>query len=401
MTMIRDDLPDRRYLPGGAAPGGMRNHNERLVLSTIQQNGPMASADIARFTGFSAQTASVITRSLESDGLLRKGDPQRGKVGKPLTPMQLDGDGAFSLGLRVGRRSADLVLVDLVGQVRAWRNVFYPYPTPDSLTAFVREATKGLTDSLTPPQRDRIMGVGIAVPYAIWDWLEWVNAPADQMEAWKAFEIASVFAGLIDLPVTVGNDATLACCGEHVFGLDQALRDFAYFFIGSFIGGGLVLGGRVIWGAGGNAGAFGSIPVRDVREPVHQLLQTASLHVLERSLEKAGIDARSMWDRSQDWDAFEPDLTAWLHTTADELCHAIIAVAAVVDIPVVVIDGNFPNAVRARLTARIAAQLALIDTRGIAKPHIQAGRLGPVAGALGAAYQPLAAALMIDGSPLY
>ncbi len=401
MTMTRDDPPDRRYLPGGAAPGGMRNHNERLVLSTIQQQGPMASADIARFTGFSAQTASVITRSLESDGLLRKGDPQRGKVGKPLTPMQLDGDGAFSLGLRVGRRSADLVLIDLVGSVRAWRHVFYAYPTPDNLTAFVRQAHHALVADLTPVQRDRIMGIGIAVPYAIWDWLEWVNAPADQMEAWKAFDIAQLFENLTDRPVTVGNDATLACCGEHVFGLDHGLPDFAYFFVGSFIGGGLVLGGRVVWGPSGNAGAFGSIPVRDVREPVHQLLQTASLHVLESALEQAGIDARSMWDRSQCWDAFEPHLTAWLHATADELCHAIVAVAAVVDVPVVVIDGNFPDAVRSRLTARIADRLALIDTRGIAKPRLQAGRLGPVAGALGAAYQPLAAALLIDGSPLY
>ena len=65
----------------GSNQSGMRAHNERLVLSILRRLGPMAKADIARMTGLSAQTVSVIMRALETDGLLAKGEPVRGRVG--------------------------------------------------------------------------------------------------------------------------------------------------------------------------------------------------------------------------------------------------------------------------------------------------------------------------------
>lgn len=67
----------------GIGPSRLRDHNERVVLATVRDHGPIASAEIARNTRLSAQTASVITRSLEADGLLLRGTPQRGRVGKP------------------------------------------------------------------------------------------------------------------------------------------------------------------------------------------------------------------------------------------------------------------------------------------------------------------------------
>ena len=52
----------------GSNQAGMRAHNERLVLSLIRRHGATAKADIARATGLSAQTVSVIMRALEADG---------------------------------------------------------------------------------------------------------------------------------------------------------------------------------------------------------------------------------------------------------------------------------------------------------------------------------------------
>ena len=54
----------------GSNQTGLRAHNERLILSQIRDLGSAAKADIARLTGLSAQTASVIMRELENDGLL-------------------------------------------------------------------------------------------------------------------------------------------------------------------------------------------------------------------------------------------------------------------------------------------------------------------------------------------
>ena len=88
---FRDNVPDRTGSDAAALRGsnqqGMRAHNERLVLSLVRQSGALAKSDIARMTGLSAQTVSVIMRGLESDGLLQRGEPIRGKIGQPSVPM--------------------------------------------------------------------------------------------------------------------------------------------------------------------------------------------------------------------------------------------------------------------------------------------------------------------------
>ena len=53
-----------RDLSGGMTLAGLRNHNERLVLSAIQRHGELAAAELARLSGLSAQTVSVISRGV-------------------------------------------------------------------------------------------------------------------------------------------------------------------------------------------------------------------------------------------------------------------------------------------------------------------------------------------------
>ncbi len=82
----------------GTNQSGMRAHNERLVLSLVRSHGALAKSDIARITGLSAQTVSVIMRELEQDGLLARGEPVRGRVGQPSVPMHLAADGRSFTG---------------------------------------------------------------------------------------------------------------------------------------------------------------------------------------------------------------------------------------------------------------------------------------------------------------
>ena len=124
----------------GTNQSGMRAQNERLVLSLVRQHGALAKSDIARITGLSAQTVSVIMRALEQDGLLLRGEPLRGRIGQPSVPMSLNPKGAFFLGLKIGRRSVDLTLVDFLGRVLATERQIYRYPTPSAVVAFVARA---------------------------------------------------------------------------------------------------------------------------------------------------------------------------------------------------------------------------------------------------------------------
>ncbi len=114
----------------GSNQVGMRQYNERIVLQAIRLHGPLPKADVARLTRLSTQTASVIINGLLEDGLVVKQERLRGRVGQPSVPIALNPDGAFTLGIKVGRRSLDVLAMDFVGQVRCRESLEYAYPDP-------------------------------------------------------------------------------------------------------------------------------------------------------------------------------------------------------------------------------------------------------------------------------
>ena len=132
----------------GSNQSGLRAHNERAVLSLIRRYGELAKADIARRTGLSAQTASVIMRALEAEELVIREKPRRGRVGQPSVPMRLNPDGALSLGLKIGRRSSELVLMDFIGRIRASERRTYAYPMVEDIRDFVSIAFERLVGDL-------------------------------------------------------------------------------------------------------------------------------------------------------------------------------------------------------------------------------------------------------------
>lgn len=377
-----------------------RSKTERRVLSAIQRHGPLASAEIARQTGLSAQSASVITRALEADHLLQRGAPAKGKIGKPSIPMSLNPNGVLAYGLKIGRRTADLVLLDFCGRVQGHRTMSYDYPTPERTMHFLREGIAALGEILTVEQKQRLCGIGVAAPFELWNWLDIVNAPKDQMIGWRGFSFQDAIARFSDLPVAVANDATLACSAEQVFGSGRQLSNFAYFFIGAFIGGGVVLDGRVWPGPRGNAGAFGSIPVRDTSKPGHQLIHNASVYTLEQALERNGANRREILNETFDWAPHQKILDDWLTNTAGHIATATVAIAAVLDTSDVVIDSILPKKILDRLTAIVPVMISRIDIQGISEPSVRTGTVGRSAGAIGAAYLPIASRFLTGGTEL-
>jgi len=378
------DVPVIRDPLGGANQSGMRDHNERLVLSLVLRHGALPSAEIARRANLSAQTVSIIIRALEKDGLLLRGEPQRGKVGKPSIPMMLNPDGILSFGLNIGRKSADLALVDITGAVRVQYKKTYPYPTPGVVMAFLKDGYQELSKGLTPKQRRRIAGIGVAAPFELWNWLDTVNAPKEGMQAWRDFDIAENVARATGLPVTIQNDATAACTAEHTFGRGKEFSDYAYFFIGSFIGGGVVLNDTVYTGRHGNAGAFGSIPVATEDGPT-QLINHASLYLLERALDKAGKDASELWKPESDWSDLGKPLDDWIAHTSHHLAVGIVAVASVIDFEAILIDANCPASVKRRIIDQTRDAIDRLDTQGIGLPVVAEASVGRNARVIGAA----------------
>lgn len=395
-TILRSETSPREFgSRRGTNQSGMRDLNERLVLSLVRQHGALAKTDIARITGLSAQTISVIMRELEAEELLVRGEPIRGKVGQPSIPMSLNPEGAFFLGLKIGRRSADLVLIDFRGNIRGMTHSTYAYPRARETIAFALKGIEDLCGQLDATQRQRIAGLGVAMPFELWNWADAVGAPREVMDEWRSTDIRAVLSADLPYPVYLQNDATAACGAELVFGQTGDLRNFFYFYVGAFIGGGVVLEGALYAGPTGNAGALGSMPVPDSTGRPVQLIDIASIAVLEKALIAARRDGTILWTSPEDWGDLSPFLEAWIRSAAAGLAYAIVAAAAVIDFEAAVIDGWMPQGVRARLVDAVALQLSQFDIEGLEPPAVREGTVGIHARALGGASLPLSDRFLI------
>ena len=377
---------------GGANQAGVRLYNERLLLSLVRRFGPLSKIEVARLTGLSVQSTSAIMNRLQSEGLLKREAPLRGRVGQPTIPMSIDPEGAYSLGLKIGRRSCDLVLVDFRGAIcqRAYRA--YSFPTPNIVLDFCPRfaAVAGRfaqplaeTPDRRPWRRSSVPVVELGI--------------GDRRAAGRDGRLATTSTRKVKLrrpcpyPTTLCNDATAACAAEFFFGRCWRYRDFLYFFVGEFLGGGLVLDGALRPGRTGNAAALGSMPIMAKNDvgAAPQLIACASIYQLERRLEAAGIDASSISATPESWSEFGAQLDGWIEETASALAYAMVAAISVIDFEAIVIDGALPATVRERLTARTAQVFAGLDRRGLSDVDIVSGSIGADAGSIGGAALPL------------
>ncbi len=386
---------------------GVRLYNERLVLSLIRRHGELPKADIARMTGLSPQTISIIMNQLTLDGLLKRGTPLRGKVGQPLVPYSLDPEGALAFGLKIGRRSVDLYLINFTGEILKLVHKTYSYPTPDGIRAFARDGIQTLLSDLPPHLAKRIAGLGIAAPYEMWTWHEEIGAPKDEIDAWRDIDMRAMIAEFCPWPVYFANDITAACAAELMFGTGSEHIDYLYIFIGSFIGGGLVLNGHLFPGRTQNAGALGSMPARPFQSgsgspAAVQLMNVASIYVLERKLIAAGRNADILWQSPDDWgDALGAVLDEWIEEVAESLAYAIVAAVAVIDLQSVLIDGAFPASVRTRIIDRTREAVAKVNRQGLSSFRLLPGSIGNAARAMGGASLPLLANFTQDREVLF
>jgi predicted NBD/HSP70 family sugar kinase len=383
---------------------GVSQYNERLILQLIRRAGDLPKAEIARMTGLSAQTVSVIINRLLASKLLRKQPLKRtkGRVGQPAMPIALNPNGAFSLGVKIGRSSLDILVVNFVGEVLQRISHRYEYPDPDAIFVTIDEGIASLIAAMSKSQVERIVGIGVAAPSGLGGWQQLTGAPGAILERWNHIDIRQRISDGQTLPVWFSNDATAACIAELETGKPLPWQDFLYVFVGTFIGGGTVQNGILNGGSSGNSGAIGSMPIpaafsgeeADPGGSPVQLIHCASRFLLVNRLKKAGFEPELVIEELGRDDTGQVSVEAveifdaWLQNSADAIAFAIVAAVSVMDFRAVVIDGLLPRGLVERLTAAVVSALAEQNMEGLVCPEIEAGTFGNDARAIGGAVLP-------------
>jgi len=382
-----------RLRPRGSNHVGMRQFNERVVLQAIRLHGSLPKAEIARLTKLTAQTVQLIIGRLERDGLVVKEAPLRGKVGQPSVPMALNPDGAFSIGIKIGRRSLDMLLVDFSGQVRERLSLSYDFPDPDTLFDEIETRLKALRKSLRSARAGALHGVGIAAPLSLGGWQTLLGSAAPIAGKWAQIDIRARVAAMTEVPVTFVKDTTAACVAELVSGSGRNIRSYLYVFVDTFVGGGLVIDSHLHAGRHGNAGAIGSLPIAIARAGrggvPEQLLSVASLLTLETRYANAGLDPTAVADERAMIAPWRTHTNAWLRQAATGMAMAVNSAVCLLDLDGVIVDGSFSRPLLQALLDELSNALDHHNWEGVLRPPVLPGTIGSDARALGGALLPL------------
>jgi predicted NBD/HSP70 family sugar kinase len=232
----------------------LRETHEDRVLTALRSQGPLTRAQLADRTSLSRATLSSIVQTLFAKQAITEtgsGDIAttagiRGR-GRPVSVLTLNPAGGLAVGMDLGHRRIQVTVANVAHEIVASDGIACAERTP--WTHRVKLAVN-LVDELTSRYEISLtslagLGVGIVGP-----------VPSD-----RAGVVRDSLAARFGVPVFVDNNTRLAALAEATWGAGAGMGSVLYLRLSYGVGGGLVLGGRLLAGAGGAAGELGHISV--------------------------------------------------------------------------------------------------------------------------------------------
>ena len=392
--------------------------NQTVVLNLIRQAADGVSrVELASRTGLSAQTVSNIVRRLTSAGLIaeagkvsaRSRDATAGP-GKPRTLLKLQRQGRLAVGVQIDPAMVSIAIVDLMGEVV--RTVDLPLhgnDEPGAVLDSVAQAVGMLVDEVRTGA-EQILGLGVATPGPI-DVVHGVMVKPPLMPRWANTGVRDALALRTGLQVVFDSDANAIAVAEGWTSGAPSTASFAVVYLGTGVGGGVVLNGEVLRGESGNGsdiahlsvdpdgapcrcGSRGCLGAECKPSTIVRRAAAAGLPGLDTALEDPG-DVAAAFARFAaqvlDGDARAVEIAG---RTAAHLARGAIVLAAALVLPSVAFAGPYWMPLAQWYLPRIEAELEGARTRWLEHPPaVSSSRVGAAVGAVGAACTVLDAAL--------
>ena len=237
------------------------------------------------------------------------------------------GDGAAILGVDLGGTQVR------VGKVRAGvveRSVASPISSQGSAEVVAGElyrAIDGVFDA-------EVTGIGCGVPSVV-DLESGVVYGVENIPSWQAVPLREQLEQRYGVPAHVNNDANAFAVGELYFGAGRGFRHLVGLTLGTGLGAGVIVDGRLYNGANCGAGELGAMPYRD-----HTIEYYCSGAFFQR---EAGIRGEEAFRRAEAGDAAA---IALFEQLGHELGHAVMMALYAYDPELIVLGGSISAALR-------------------------------------------------------
>ncbi len=232
-----------------------KQHNQRLVLKTIYDQGPISRVDVARATHLARTTVSNVVAMLMSEGWVEEVGQRVPERGKPPTLLCVNKHARHLIGVDLAGSDLYGTVNDLRGKVLHRRYV----PLGNLNGKHAQERVFRLIDELASDATSPILGIGVGVP-GIVDVKRGVVRQSDRLN-WREVPLQQILEERYQLPVYIANDSHLAAFGEYSFGNGRDVSSLVLITVGAGVSAGIVLNGRPYFGDAFAAGEIGHITV--------------------------------------------------------------------------------------------------------------------------------------------
>lgn len=250
----------------------VRAINQRSVVEAIQHHGALSRSQVARVVGLSKPTVSEVFTELLAAGLLRGVGSTLGNQGPRASLYEVNNEASWVVGIDVGRRWVRAALADLAGTIVARRDERVRLRSSQTLLHQIgnlaREVTKERELNWEQVSQVTVGSPGVVDPTRNRMML------AASLPGWERQGIVEAIRTELATEVHIENDVNLAALGELWSGHGRTCDHFAYLWIGTGVGLGLIIDGKLYRGAHGLAGEIGHLPI-GLTEGEHALAEEA------------------------------------------------------------------------------------------------------------------------------
>jgi glucokinase len=246
----------KKNIPIGR-PAVLRYTNAHGILKLLRESGSCSRADLVRASGLSAPTVTNVVKDLLSAGLVEPLGEGQSSGGRPPDMLRFKAERGCLVAMEITAEGLSFLLTDLDGSELDRMDVSLARrrTTPEAICSLIGEELRGLLRK-RKTSRDKLLALVAGVP-AITDVDEGNVLSISTLEGWRSVPLRSMLRKIAGCMVIVENDTNLAAQGEHFRGSAQAFNDFVFINIGTHVGAGIFLNGRIHHGAKWSAGEIG------------------------------------------------------------------------------------------------------------------------------------------------
>jgi predicted NBD/HSP70 family sugar kinase len=228
------------------------------VLHLIRSGRARTRGELGAATGLARSTVAQRVDALKAAGLIvESGEAAPSTGGRPPSLLGFNADAglvlAADLGATHSRVSVSNLLAESIADTTAEVDI---NAGPREVLDWLVDTLRDLLDEIGRPMED-VRGVGIGLPGPV-DFANGMAVNPPIMAGWHMFPVADHCRDALGVPVLVDNDVNIMALGEY-WVMDPQVEDFVFVKVGTGIGSGLILGGRLHRGAKGAAGDMGHV----------------------------------------------------------------------------------------------------------------------------------------------